>query len=184
MKRNILFFAIMGIAAYYLATKLLFKKVTGSKNAAFDISRLTASATAKKNGYTEQYNPPFEVIQNLRKLWDILQHFSAYTFNSVYRCKRLNTAVGGKSNSSHLRGLAVDISTRGLSESQIDRLVQDLIAKGFFRIGLGKTLIHADIDKSLPYPAVFLYEGKHKTPLFLEKKKTLYLQLIKNNLKK
>lgn len=63
----------------------------------------------------EQYNPPTEVIENLRALCvNILQPLrealnSPVNLNSGYRCPSLNQAIGGARNSQHMTGHAADI---------------------------------------------------------------------------
>ena len=72
--------------------------------------------------------------------------------NSGYRTSGHNEKVGGKTTSSHLKGLAVDIAC----SNSVDRFkLYDILREvGFKRIGVGNTFIHVDIykDKS---PKVF-----------------------------
>jgi hypothetical protein len=69
---------------------------------------------------------------------------------SGYRTPAYNEKVGGVKNSSHLKGLAIDLSdnNRGLpinSKNRFD-LINCLLDVGFSRIGVADTFIHADID--------------------------------------
>lgn len=66
--------------------------------------------------------------------------------NSGYRTVARNKKIGGVSRSSHLKGLAVDISCN----NSVDRfkLLNLLLEAGFNRIGIAKTFIHVDIDKT------------------------------------
>ena len=66
--------------------------------------------------------------------------------NSGYRTEARNKKIGGVPNSSHLKGLAVDISCK----SSKDRfaLVNLLLKAGFKRIGIAGSFIHVDIDKT------------------------------------
>lgn len=68
--------------------------------------------------------------------------------NSGYRDKEHNRKVNGVSNSSHLRGYAVDIAI--YSKKHRKQLVKALENTGFKRIGIYSTHVHADNDPSLP----------------------------------
>lgn len=63
----------------------------------------------------EQYNPPTEIIENLRSLCvTILQPLrdalgTPIKVNSGYRCPALNKAIGGAKTSLHTLGKAADI---------------------------------------------------------------------------
>lgn len=137
------------------------------------LQQLGESPTAIKLKYKEQFNPPPNIVANMQKLsskLDIIamkMKAAGYGFDitSGYRCERLNTAVGGKKNSAHVRGLAADI--RFTNQQHAKDLINALIAAGFKRIGLGSSFIHADIDNTLPHPACWLYSSKFKTPTWL-----------------
>src|SRR3990167_11460793 len=77
--------------------------------------------------------------------------------NSGYRTKARNddlVAKGGGAveDSSHLKGLAVDIKCPDSSYRYT--LLNKVFETGFLRIGVGKTFIHLDIDPNKPQ-AVF-----------------------------
>lgn len=80
---------------------------------------------------------------------------TAFVITSGYRCKKHNQDVGGVKNSSHLKGLAVDIAV----PDNVTRLkiLRGLIIAGFRRIGIGKDFIHVDIDSTKPNN-IWLYE--------------------------
>jgi uncharacterized protein YcbK (DUF882 family) len=65
------------------------------------------------------------------------------TIVSGFRCPANNNACGGKPNSQHLLGLAVDILV--ISDGHRFQLVKALLDSGFKRIGIGKSIVHADI---------------------------------------
>jgi zinc D-Ala-D-Ala carboxypeptidase len=71
--------------------------------------------TAHRKFDEEQYNPPTEVIENLRALAvNILQPLrdalgSPVNINSGYRCPSLNKSINGAANSQHMTGQAADI---------------------------------------------------------------------------
>lgn len=90
----------------------------------FTLDELIKSPTALQWGFQEQYNPPQEVINNLKDLCiHILQPLRDLTqkpikITSGYRCPRVNAKVGGASEkvngkvvqtSSHTLGQAADI---------------------------------------------------------------------------
>ena len=79
----------------------------------------------------------------------------ALVYNSGYRCSICNKAAGGKDNSAHLRGFAVDIKCK-TSQERYD-LISTALRWGFKRIGIGKTIIHVDVDGSLPQKVAWVY---------------------------
>tara|TARA_R100000808_G_C2140413_1_gene148237 strand:- start:892 stop:1239 length:348 start_codon:yes stop_codon:yes gene_type:complete len=78
-----------------------------------------------------------------------------YKINSGTRCAKRNAEVGGKENSSHLKGYAIDIHC---TESRKRALILGgLIEAGFARIGIAKTFIHVDNDPDKTYGVVWVY---------------------------
>jgi uncharacterized protein YcbK (DUF882 family) len=83
----------------------------------FSIAELLHSNTAIADGYTEQFQPPVNIISNLQALIDnVLQPLRdklgiPIYVNCGYRCPRVNAKVGGVANSQHLTGEAADIHT-------------------------------------------------------------------------
>lgn len=75
--------------------------------------------------------------------------------NSGYRTKAHNEKVGGTCNSSHLKGLAADISCKNSSDRFI--LYDALRKVGFKRIGVSSTFIHIDIDKNKSQNVTWTY---------------------------
>lgn len=75
--------------------------------------------------------------------------------NSGKRCAANNKAAGGVSSSSHLKGLAVDISaTSGAKKFEV---VKAAMEAGFTRIGIGKTFVHLDADQTKAQNTIWLY---------------------------
>jgi uncharacterized protein YcbK (DUF882 family) len=75
--------------------------------------------------------------------------------NSGYRTIEHNAKVGGKSDSSHLKGLAVDIScTNSTDRFKLEGILREV---GFTRIGMGNTFIHVDIDKEKTQNVLWTY---------------------------
>jgi len=78
-----------------------------------------------------------------------------FKINSAFRTPEHNAKVGGKPNSSHLRGLAVDISAADSRTRFI--ILGALIKAGFNRIGIAKTFIHVDDDQEKSGKVVWVY---------------------------
>jgi zinc D-Ala-D-Ala carboxypeptidase len=78
-----------------------------------------------------------------------------FVINSAFRTEEHNKKVGGKPNSSHLKGLAVDIKA---TNSRTRFLVLNaLIAAGFNRIGIADTFIHVDFDLTKDKDVIWTY---------------------------
>ncbi len=75
--------------------------------------------------------------------------------NSGYRTEAHNKKVGGTSKSSHIKGLAVDISCK----NSVDRfkLIDLFIKHEVTRIGVADTFIHVDIDKDKSQNVIWTY---------------------------
>lgn len=67
-----------------------------------------------------------------------------FIINSGFRNYLENKRIGGRKDSSHMIGLAVDI--RALTSRNKYLIVKGLIKAGINRIGIGKDFVHADID--------------------------------------
>ena len=81
----------------------------------------------------------------------------AFKITSGYRTPHWNdNVVGARIGSSHKKGLAADIACVGSRERQI--IVKALMDVGINRIGIGKTYIHADVDKSKDANVIWLYD--------------------------
>lgn len=78
-----------------------------------------------------------------------------FIITSGYRTKHHNSIIGGVSNSSHLKGLAVDIKCNNSANRYI--ILQSLLRVGINRIGINNTFIHADVDLSKKNNVVWLY---------------------------
>lgn len=112
--------------------------------------------------YTE-FDSPDEVGSGKKMHTDILEMLDQVRdkfdkpirINSGYRTEKHNAKVGGTPNSSHLKGLAVDIACN----NSVDRyhLINCLLDVGFTRIGVGNTFIHVDIDKDKSKEVIWTY---------------------------
>jgi len=74
---------------------------------------------------------------------------------SGFRCELHNKVVGGAPDSAHLKGLAVDVSA--FSSAYRCELISCAIFMRIRRIGIAKTFVHLDIDKSKPWPSMWVY---------------------------
>ena len=75
--------------------------------------------------------------------------------NSGYRSEEHNKKVGGVSSSSHLKGLAADISCKNSNERF--EMLQAFIKAGFKRIGVASSFIHIDNDKDKSQNVIWTY---------------------------
>ena len=78
-----------------------------------------------------------------------------FTINSAYRNADQNARAGGKPNSSHLKGLAVDIRANDSSTRYM--VLNALISVGFNRIGVASSFIHVDDDKEKSENVIWTY---------------------------
>jgi hypothetical protein len=99
----------------------------------------------------DKMNPKLlKMLDDARSIAD-----TPFTITSSWRSKKHNAEVGGKPNSAHLRGTAIDVVC--MSSHQRIVMVDAFIMAGFNRIGIAKTFIHADCDKELPQDVMWLY---------------------------
>ena len=78
-----------------------------------------------------------------------------FAITSGYRCEEHNAAVGGKEDSSHMKGVAADIRVRTSSERFV--ILNGLMKAGFTRLGIGKDFIHVDLDSDKPQHVAWVY---------------------------
>ena len=80
-----------------------------------------------------------------------------FVLNSAFRSVAYERSKGRAGTSSHTKGLAVDI--RCNTDRNRWKILRALIDNGFTRIGIGKTYIHADIDKDKTPEVIWHYYG-------------------------
>lgn len=100
-----------------------------------------------------------ELVEKLDKAREIAG--VPFVIISGLRSPEHNKKVGGKSNSSHLRGFAVDIKTE--TPVKYWKIVDACIKVGFNRIGMNKTTIHVDCDPTLSGNVIWTYYTQVKT---------------------
>lgn len=87
----------------------------------FSLYEMERSGTAISENIENK--APEEAVNNLRQLCinvlePLRRRYGAIIISSGYRCKKLNDAVGGVSNSQHMRGEAADIHTSSLEQAK------------------------------------------------------------------
>ena len=100
-----------------------------------------------------EYNMDADFLAKLDKARELAN--IPFIINSAYRSPEQNVRVGGKPNSSHLRGLAVDIRANDSSTRYI--VLNALISVGFNRIGIASSFIHVDDDKEKSNNVIWTY---------------------------
>lgn len=138
--------------------KNLFMKLRGAKY----INYTTSSLDLIYFNVSE-FDSPDEVGSGYRMQKDFLRRLDTargiagipFKINSGYRTAAHNTKIGGRVGSSHKKGLAVDIAYKGSRERYL--IINALMVVGVNRFGIGKTFIHADVDKTKDEDVIWLY---------------------------
>lgn len=99
----------------------------------FSLEELCKSQTAVRLGIDNWPREPegAAIIANLtrvceRILQPVREHFGVpFAPSSGYRCLPLNTAIGSKSTSQHIKGEAVDFEVPGVTNAQLAAWVRD-----------------------------------------------------------
>jgi hypothetical protein len=155
-------------------------------SANFTMREYLASPKATSLKFHEQFNPPMNIVENIRWINTFMQKArdlfgKALVIGSGYRCKRLNDSIpGAATRSEHLDALGVDISTRNFTEAEVIRLIEIFIEMGVKRIGLAKTFIHVGFSSDRPQFVVFDYQGAKATPAYLQRERARLLQLMRS----
>ena len=83
-----------------------------------------------------------------------------FKITSGYRCllcnnKLIESGIKASKNSSHMSGVAADISAKTSAERY--KILESAIKVGFKRIGIGKNFIHLDIDRTKTPNLIWTY---------------------------
>ena len=125
----------------------------------FAKEELTRSSFAERNNIDNI--PNTEQARNLRALALNLEFIRALlgdypiVINSAFRCKRVNTAVFGSKNSSHMDGNAADFvpkNDKSLRENAKTIIDSELL---FDQIIVYKTFIHIGFDKRMRRQVIY-----------------------------
>lgn len=117
-----------------------------------ELSRVTHPAEGVEDVKASSYYSPLllTMLDDLRRIAGV-----PVLLTSGYRCPEYNKKIGGSPTSSHLKGLAMDISCPDASFRFL--YLRAALVAGFTRIGIGKTYLHLDIDQSKPAGLIWLY---------------------------
>lgn len=107
-----------------------------------------------------------EIKEELVRMLDRAREIAGVPFviNSGFRCWRhhveiyKNLGLPPLKDSPHLKGWAADIRISGEDSNLRYVILNGLIKAGFKRIGIGKSLIHVDIDPSKVKNLVWVYD--------------------------
>lgn len=135
---------LAGAIVVYLTTRYF--------NNRFDLSLFDSP---DKVGSGKQMNQQF--LKMLKKA----ERFAGFKFeyNSAFRTKSHNKIVGGVADSSHTKGLGVDIKVNSINQRDI--VVESARKAGFKRIGIANSFVHLDNDLSKPLYVAWGYpKGK------------------------
>jgi zinc D-Ala-D-Ala carboxypeptidase len=111
----------------------------------------------EEEGYDVRIDPFLpKVCQAIRNAWGRPVYIT-----SGVRSPEHNIEVGGAPNSSHLRGLAVDISDNEEGQMLSSRfryvVLDTLMSMGIRRVGIAETFIHFDIDREKGQDVIWTY---------------------------
>lgn len=79
---------------------------------------------------------------------------------SVVRCKKYNNSKGYSSTSSHIADEVKEceaIDFKATTSRERFEIVSAMVEVGFTRIGIAKTFVHGDVDKSKVQDLIWLY---------------------------
>lgn len=116
-----------------------------------EILRVTHSNGVTLDNLFDFYDPIlFVMLDDLRRRAKV-----PVLLRSGFRDSEYNAKVGGVKDSSHCKGLAMDISCSDSSHRLL--YLRSALAAGFRRIGIGKDFLHLDIDSDKPQDVIWLY---------------------------
>lgn len=119
----------------------------------YEFFKLTEFTCKCGCGFNNMQHKFLQMLDHARKIAGV-----PFKITSGCRCEKHNKHEGGKTTSSHLKGLAADIYVKNANHRF--RITKALINAGFTRIGVATTLIHVDCDSSKIGNVMWKYENK------------------------
>lgn len=115
--------------------------------------RLTKNFTKVEFESRDGSQMPDAVFENIKELVGYVQIIRDYIgkpihINSGYRSVQHNENIGGVKNSFHTKGMAVDMSVKGLSPRKLSRVIKRLIYLGRIKkggVGIYNGFVHYDM---------------------------------------
>jgi zinc D-Ala-D-Ala carboxypeptidase len=88
------------------------------------LEQFTRSQTATRNNISEQFDPPQDVLASAKDLCEnVIERlhilFPDLFISSGYRCRKLNTSIGGSNSSQHCFGQAANLGVNKVSNIEI-----------------------------------------------------------------
>lgn len=107
----------------------------------------------KPNERVSELNIPklancYTIATNLQRIVDKYYPGKNITVNSCWRSIRNNSSCGGKSNSKHLSGLAIDFTIQGVSVKETQALFKQVWSGGIGWVGIYPAFTHIQIDRT------------------------------------
>jgi hypothetical protein len=121
---------------------MIIKRVAGPSIINFSL-HFTPKDVFCKCGVCDEQVIDLNLVIKLEKLRELVRR--PVNCNSWYRCAKHNLQVGGKPDSIHRTGGAVDIYVTGMSGIDLARAALQV---GFRRIGIADNWIHVDVAEN------------------------------------
>ena len=98
-----------------------------------------------------------DMEENFMHRLDVARYLSGVPFiiNSAYRTVEHEKSKGRSGNSSHVKGIAVDLKASN-SRARY-KIIEGLLSAGFTRIGVGSNFIHVDSDHEKDQNVIWTY---------------------------